>query len=220
MSIMDRTYFLSIDATTILKLTGLSVSGSVTEATGAITNETTGLFPETEASGMSVTLTGNFVTTPAICDAMWAKKWAGVQIPYVAKRSTGAGKTQWAGNCTITSMSENNIATGQATGSITIKLSGQPTVTPQLVLTPAAGALAAQVGVSATSATFQATGGAAAYVYTAVGIPPGMAINSGSGVFNGTPIAGSQGTHIMEVTATDDNDVALTQRYTVVVAAA
>lgn len=133
----------------------------------------------------------------------------------------GAGNNVLTGEVYVTSLGTPFTAAGVVMctfGVVNADSSGLEQ-TPQLVMTPAAGALAATVGVNATIATIQATGGTAAYVYTKVGGYPGMAINSSTGVVNGAPIAGSAGTYIAEFTATDANGVALTQRYTIVVAA-
>lgn len=215
-----RTMSLVVDSHTMVKLENLNVSGTAQEITGAITNESVGLFPESAVTGLGITISGNGVLSASATDTLWQKFLTGAEVAYVYKRKTGAGLTQWTGNCVITSMSETPNAASESKYSFTLKLSGAPTPTPFIVMTPAAGALSAQVGVSATVATFAATGGNDPYAYTAVGVPPGLTLNSGTGVLNGTPVADSQGTYVMEVTATDDDGVAKMQRYTVVVAAA
>jgi hypothetical protein len=162
-------------------------------------------------------------------DEVGSAKWLALQALQVAGVAVAceiipqgniAGAVKESGNAFV-GVSGRSGGPGKEVGfTVTLSFSDRPTLTPAVVMTPAAGALAAQVGVSATAATFQATGGSAPYVYTMVGLPTGMAISSSTGVFNGTPAAGSQGTKIIEVTATDANSVAITNRYTVVIAAA
>ena len=97
-------------------------------------------------------------------------------------------------------------------------------ITPALVLTPVAGtALAAQVGVSATVATFAATGGTGTMAYTCTGLgASALVLGSANGVLNGTPAAGMQGVYNVTVTATDagGTEKTITRTYVLTIAAA
>jgi len=140
----------------------------------------------------------------------------------IVSPSATAGDNVLTGNAYFSNLTMPYSAGGVVVCTVTLSNSDGTgfVVTPNIVLTPAAGALAAQVGVSATIATFAAAGGTAAYAYTMTGFIPGISLGSANGVLNGTPAAGVQGTYLLEVTATDANSVTKTQRYTVVVAAA
>jgi len=170
-----------------------------------------------DASG-SVT----FRYTKAGYTAIRAAYKAQVAVTLEAVPVAGAGENVLTGEVYISSLGTPYTAAGITTCNFNFVNADSTgfAQTPLLVLTPAAGALAAQVGVSATVATFQATGGTAAYVYSVVGFIPGLSVNSSTGVYSGTPATGVQGTYVIEGTATDANGVAKTQRYTVVVAAA
>lgn len=131
-----------------------------------------------------------------------------------------AGEIVFSGNAHITSAPITVSAGAIVKCTCNFSGNGDLTFAPNIAITPAAGALAAQVGVSATAATFAASGGNDPYTYTISGLVPGLSLNASSGVYNGTPIAGCQGTYRIRITATDDDGVAFSQDYTVVVAAA
>lgn len=149
---------------------------------------------------------------------------AGTEFALVCTPVTGSGKNVFTVNVKLSSMpftfkagtaimcSANFIST-DALGLV---------VTPALVLTPAAGtALAAQVGVSATVATFACTGGTGTIEYTCTGLgASALTLNSSTGVLNGTPAASMQGVYNVTVVATDDNSLSITRTYVLTIAAA
>lgn len=71
-----------------------------------------------------------------------------------------------------------------------------------------------QVGVSSTT-TLTATAGAAPYVWTSTGLPPGLSLNPSSGVLSGTPTAA--GTYAVVITVTDALGAASTKSFTITV---
>lgn len=218
-----RTMYLSLGGTAVLKLTDMTVSGGVQEITAAVTNETAGFFPESAVTGLSITKTGNAVTGDgAVVDALWTKYLAAVEVAYVEKRETGAGLTQWAGNCVITGVTENIAAAGENRFTVSVKLSGAPAVTPQIVLAGASTAADGTVFLTPTAqsaaysgSNFVATGGAAPYTYTDCGPSgsgasepaSGLTMTSG-GVVGGTIDAGeTDGYHYWFLKVTDNNAV-------------
>lgn len=217
-----RTMFLSLDSETVLKLTGLNLAGTAQELTAAVTNETTGLFPESAVSGLQATITANGVTSQAVIDKLWALKFAGAAIAYVVKRENATGKTQWAGNCVVTAVNETIGAATEQTFSVTVKLSGAPTVSPSLALAGASVAADGTIMLTPTAQSasysgsdFVASGGSAPYTYAACGPdgtgssqpPAGISMNS-SGVISGSVLAGEiDGYHYWYVKVTDNNSV-------------
>lgn len=175
-------------------------------------------------AGEDVSGSVTFRYTTAGYSAIRAKFKAQAAVALEAVPIAGAGNNVLTGNVYVTSLGTPYSAAGVTMCSFNFANSDGDgfTQTPLLVMTPAAGALAAQVGVSATIATFAATGGTATYAYTMTGFIPGISLNASTGVLNGTPAAGVQGTYLLEVTATDSAATprTVTQRYTVVVAAA
>ena len=96
-------------------------------------------------------------------------------------------------NVTVTDSASN---TGTNSLSLTINL---PTLTITAPTTLAAGT----VGVAYTSVTFTATGGTGTgYTWSQTGLPTGMSLST-AGVLSGTPGAGTQGPHTVNVTVTD-----------------
>lgn len=174
-----------------------------------------------QQAGLSMEGSITGYVSQTIFASLWTKITAGADVALTLQDETGAGKDVYSGNFILSELSRTNAAEGYVEFSCSFQSNGTITKSPQLVLTPAAGALAAQVGVSATVATFQCTGGAAAYAYTCTGLgASALSLNSSSGVLNGTPAANMQGVYNLKVTATDDNDVAITQEYVLTIAAA
>jgi len=141
----------------------------------------------------------------------------------IVSPSATAGDNVLTGNAYFSNLTMPYSAGGVVVCTVTLSNSDGTgfVVTPNIVLTPAAGAVTAgQAGAAYDAVTFAATGGTAAYAYTMTGFVPGMTLVEATGVFDGTPLAGSQGTYLFKITATDANSVTKTQEYTVVIAAA
>lgn len=68
-----------------------------------------------------------------------------------------------------------------------------------------------QVG-DTVSGQFTATGGAAPYVWSATGLPPGIVLNATTGVFSGT-LSGPEGDYSVSYTSTDHNGLKVTQSF-------
>ncbi|MEZ5991722.1 MAG: putative Ig domain-containing protein [Planctomycetota bacterium] len=93
-----------------------------------------------------------------------------------------------------------------------------PTTPPALSLSsPAGGLLPNASGGISYSVTFKASGGAGGYTYDIPGVdvPPGLALNTGSGVLSGVPT--TTGTYPFAVTVTDSNTDSASQNYTLIV---
>ncbi|MDW8412838.1 MAG: putative Ig domain-containing protein [Acidobacteriota bacterium] len=104
---------------------------------------------------------------------------------------------------------DTNGCTGSQAYSVTI------TACPTITLSPAS--LPAGTVGTAYSQTFTATGGTAPYTFSvsAGTLPPGLTLNSGTGVISGTPT--TAGTYTFTVTATDTNGCTGSRNYTVTV---
>jgi hypothetical protein len=111
----------------------------------------------------------------------------------------GAGSSFWASGATSTSMSEDTIGVPEVV--IT-------PVVPPLELTTTS--LPAATGGQPYSATLAATGGIPPYTWsvTAGALPPGLNLNSSTGVISGTPDV--TGTYVFMVTVTDSESPAMT----------
>lgn len=94
-----------------------------------------------------------------------------------------------------------------------------PTTPPALAIaSPAAGTLANAFESVSYSVTFAASGGAGGYTWSApaIDLPPGLALNSGSGVLSGVPT--TIGSYTFTVTVTDSNTDTANEVYTINVA--
>lgn len=175
-------------------------------------------FPGADTTSVAV----SFRYTASAWSTIRAVKNARTAVALVQVPIAGTGTKTLTGNVYVTSLSRPYSADGVMMCDFACVNSDGTAFaeTPTVTMTPAAGALAAQVGVAATAATFVATGGTGTLSYALAGHVPGLSLNTSSGLYNGTPVSSSQGTYKIDITATFASGGTLTQAYTVVVAAA
>jgi hypothetical protein len=140
-------------------------------------------------------------------------------VAFVGSVDSTAGKLAWGGNVFITGVSGLTASSkGEGmTFEVSAEVDGVLTATVVIALSPAVGAITAGTAGSAFTQTFTASGGTAAYAYTMAGSSRAARSTRGPGLSRETITAGATGTYVLEVTATDANGVALTQRYTCLV---
>jgi CSLREA domain-containing protein len=101
--------------------------------------------------------------------------------------------------------------------SISANSSNSPFNVIALTLSPAAGPLSPATYGAAYSQTFTANGGTTPYTYSATGLPPGLSINSGTGMLTGTPTSIAGSPYTVVVTVTDSASNTIHQSYTLAV---
>lgn len=175
-----------------------------------------------QKSGLSASGSAAGYVSATIWTSLRQKVVAGAAIAMTWQDSEVAGSEVMSGNFVISNLQKTGSAEGYIEFTCNVESSGDMTFTPNLVMTPAVGtALAAQVGVSATVATFAVTGGNGTIAYSATGLgASALTINSSTGVLNGTPAAAMQGVYNVRVTGVDDDGVTITQEYVLTIAAA
>lgn len=169
---------------------------------------------------------GNYVNSPATSGAMDFYPKAGQCTGAALNMSAYTGDTQYdldfngdsKGSFTYRgAYSGSGANPGWALGN-TLKTGGPgagPTTPPALsVASPAGGNLAGATEGVSYSVTFTAAGGAAPYSWSipAVDLPPGLALDTGSGVLSGVPTA--VGPYSFTVTVMDNNSDTAEQNYT------
>lgn len=175
-----------------------------------------------QKSGLSASGSASGYVSAAIWTSLRQKIIAGVAIAMTWQDSETAGSEVMSGNFVISNLQKTGSAEGYIEFTCSVESSGDMTFVPNLVITPADGtALAAQVGVSATVATFAVTGGNGTIAYAVTGLgASALSLNTSTGVLNGTPAAAMQGVYNLVVTGTDDDGVVITARYVLTIAAA
>lgn len=210
-----------IDGSSLAECTNVSIadSSNILTAEQAFGESFAPQIPGTLATTLNVT----FRYSSAAYLSVRNKIIAQTAHAIVASPSSTAGDNVLSGNAYFSNLTLPYSAGAVVVCTVTLSNSDGTgfVATPNIVLTPAAGALAAQVGVSATVTTFAATGGNDPYVFTCTGLgASALTLNSGTGVLSGTPAANMQGVYNLAVTVTDDDNVAVTQNYVLTIAAA
>jgi len=151
----------------------------------------------TVGTAYSETISGSGGTSPYSYAVSSGSLPPGLTLNTSTGAISGTPTTAGSYNFAVTATDANR-AVGSA--SYTLTIAAAPVT---LTLSPSPGALTNGTVGAAFSATFTATKGTAPYTFAATGLPPGLSLNSSSGVLSGTPT--TAGAYSITVTASDSS---------------
>jgi CSLREA domain-containing protein len=131
--------------------------------------------------------------------------------------STGAAAFSGLKISTTTTLMNDYLIASAPVGPYSISVNSSYFNIITLTLSPAPGALPAATYGTSYSQQFTASGGVGSYTYTETGLPPGLSINSGTGLLSGIPASTSNSPYTIAVTVTDGAANIITQIYTLAV---